>query len=68
MLTGRDSIQCNVVLLNTSVTRRHERLSLDINKTWRSRNPGPTNDPLINGEPIAPCAVTFCGAGIEALR
>jgi len=26
---------------------------LDINKTWRSKKPGPTNDPLINGEPIA---------------
>ena len=48
MLTGRAH------LLNTSVSGRHERLSLDINDTWRSKESGPTDGPLINGEPIAP--------------
>jgi class 3 adenylate cyclase len=54
VLIGRDSGQCDVVLANTSVSRRHARLSVGMNNTLHIEDVGSTNGTSINGEPIAP--------------
>ena len=54
MLIGRDASECNVVLLNTSVSRRHARLSVDGNNILQIEDVGSTNGTSINGEPIVP--------------
>jgi len=54
VLIGRDSGQCDVVLLNESVSRRHARLSVGRNNTLQIEDVGSTNGTSINGTPIAP--------------
>jgi adenylate cyclase len=54
VLIGRDSSQCDVVLLNTSVSRRHARLSVGRDNTLQIEDVGSTNGTSINGEPIVP--------------
>jgi adenylate cyclase len=54
VLIGRDSGQCDVVLANTSISRRHARLSVGNNNTLHIEDVGSTNGTSINGEPIAP--------------
>ncbi|HYI05190.1 MAG TPA: adenylate/guanylate cyclase domain-containing protein [Reyranella sp.] len=54
VLIGRDASECNVVLLNTSVSRRHARLSVDGNNILQIEDVGSTNGTSINGEPITP--------------
>jgi adenylate cyclase len=54
VLIGRDASECNVVLLNTSVSRRHARLSVDGNNILHIEDVGSTNGTSINGEPITP--------------
>jgi adenylate cyclase len=54
VLIGRDSGQCDVVLANTSISRRHARLSVGTNNTLHIEDVGSTNGTSINGEPIAP--------------
>jgi adenylate cyclase len=54
VLIGRDSGQCDVVLANTSVSRRHARLSVGTNNTLQIEDVGSTNGTAINGTPIAP--------------
>jgi pSer/pThr/pTyr-binding forkhead associated (FHA) protein len=54
VLVGRDSGQCDVVLLNTSVSRRHARLSVDENNFLQVEDVGSTNGTSVNGNPIAP--------------
>jgi adenylate cyclase len=54
VLIGRDASECNVVLLNTSVSRRHARLSVDGNNILHIEDIGSTNGTSINGEPITP--------------
>jgi adenylate cyclase len=54
VLIGRDSGQCDVVLLNTSVSRCHARLSVGTNKSLLIEDVGSTNGTSINGEPVAP--------------
>ena len=54
VLIGRDSGQCDVVLLNTSVSRRHARLSVDENNLLQIEDVGSTNGTSINGTPIEP--------------
>ncbi len=54
VLIGRDSGQCDVVLLNTSVSRRHARLSVGSDSTLQIEDVGSTNGTSINGTPIAP--------------
>jgi class 3 adenylate cyclase len=54
VLVGRDSDQCDVVLLNTSVSRVHARLSVGSNNTLQIEDVGSTNGISINGKPIAP--------------
>ena len=54
VLIGRDASECNVVLLNTSVSRRHARLSVDGNNILHIEDVGSTNGTSINGEPIVP--------------
>lgn len=54
VLIGRDSSQCDVVLLNTSVSRRHARLSVGENNALQIEDVGSTNGTSINGTPIAP--------------
>jgi adenylate cyclase len=54
VVIGRDSGQCDVVLLNTSVSRRHARLSVGINNSLQIEDIGSTNGTSINGESIAP--------------
>ena len=54
VLIGRDSGQCDVVLLNTSVSRRHARLSVDENNFLQVEDVGSTNGTSINGTPIEP--------------
>ena len=53
VLIGRDSTQCDVVLENTSVSRRHARLSAGTNNTLQIEDVGSTNGTSINGTPIA---------------
>jgi adenylate cyclase len=54
VLIGRDSTQCDLVLLNESVSRRHARLSMGTNNTLHIEDVGSTNGTAINGTPIAP--------------
>jgi class 3 adenylate cyclase len=54
VLIGRDSGQCDVVLLNTSVSRRHARLSVDENNFLQVEDVGSTNGTSINGKPVEP--------------
>jgi adenylate cyclase len=54
VLIGRDSSQCDVVLLNTSVSRRHARLSVGNNNSLQIEDVGSTNGTSINGTRIAP--------------
>ena len=54
VLIGRDASECNVVLLNASVSRRHARLSVDGNNILQIEDVGSTNGTSINGEPITP--------------
>lgn len=54
VLIGRDSGQCDVVLLNESVSRRHARLSVGSDNTLQIEDVGSTNGTSINGTPIAP--------------
>jgi adenylate cyclase len=54
VLIGRDSSQCDVVLADTSVSRRHARLSVGGNNTLQIEDVGSTNGTSINGEPIEP--------------
>ncbi len=54
VLVGRDASQCDIVLSNTSVSRRHARLSVDENNTLQIEDVGSTNGTSINGTPIAP--------------
>jgi adenylate cyclase len=54
VLIGRDSTQCDLVLLNASVSRRHARLRLGTNNTLHIEDVGSTNGTAINGTPITP--------------
>jgi adenylate cyclase len=54
VLIGRDSTQCDLVLLNESVSRRHARLSMGTNNILHIEDVGSTNGTSINGTPIAP--------------
>jgi adenylate cyclase len=54
VLIGRDSTQCDLVLANTSVSRRHARLSVGTDNTLHIEDVGSTNGTAINGLPIAP--------------
>jgi class 3 adenylate cyclase len=54
VLIGRDSTQCDLVLLNESVSRRHARLSMGLNNTLQIEDVGSTNGTAINGTPLAP--------------
>ena len=54
VLIGRDSSQCDVVLLNTSVSRRHARLSVGRDNTLQIEDVGSTNGTSINGARIEP--------------
>jgi pSer/pThr/pTyr-binding forkhead associated (FHA) protein len=53
VLIGRDSSQCDVVLLNPSVSRAHARLSVGRDNTLHIEDIGSTNGTSINGERIA---------------
>jgi adenylate cyclase len=53
IVIGRDSSQCDVVLMNTSVSRRHARLSVGRGSTLQIEDIGSTNGTSINGERIA---------------
>jgi class 3 adenylate cyclase len=53
VLIGRDSGQCDVVLANVSVSRRHARLSVGTNNILQIEDVGSTNGTAINGTPIA---------------
>lgn len=54
VLIGRDSGQCDVVLLNESVSRRHARLSVGMDNSLQIEDVGSTNGTSINGELLAP--------------
>jgi class 3 adenylate cyclase len=54
VLIGRDSTQCDLVLANTSVSRRHARLSVGLNNTLLIEDVGSTNGTAVNGTPLAP--------------
>lgn len=54
VLIGRDSSQCDLVLANESVSRRHARLSMGTNNTLHIEDVGSTNGTAINGTPIEP--------------
>jgi adenylate cyclase len=54
VLIGRDSGQCDVVLLNESVSRRHARLSAGTDNTLQIEDVGSTNGTSINGTLIEP--------------
>src|SRR4029450_8590458 len=54
VVIGRGSSQCDVVLLNTSVSRRHARLSVGLNNSLQIEDVGSTNGTSINGTRIAP--------------
>ncbi len=53
VLIGRDSAQCDVVLLHGSVSRRHARLSVGNGNNLRIEDMGSTNGTAIDGKPIA---------------
>ena len=54
VLIGRDSSQCDVVLLNASVSRRHARLSVGRDNILQIEDVGSTNGTSINGERLTP--------------
>lgn len=54
VVIGRDSSQCDVVLLNTSVSRRHARLSVGTDNTLQIEDVGSTNGISIDGARITP--------------
>ena len=54
VLIGRDSGQCDVVLLHASVSRRHARLSVGNGHDLRIEDVGSTNGTSIDGTPVAP--------------
>jgi class 3 adenylate cyclase len=54
LLIGRDSGECDVVLANTSVSRRHARLSVGLNNTLQIEDVGSTNGTSIDGTLLAP--------------
>lgn len=54
VLIGRDSSQCDVVLLHASVSRRHAQLSAGKDDNLRIEDVGSTNGTSIDGTPIAP--------------
>ncbi|MBS0522048.1 MAG: adenylate/guanylate cyclase domain-containing protein [Proteobacteria bacterium] len=53
VLIGRDSAQCDVVLLHASVSRRHARLSVGNDNNLRIEDMGSTNGTAIDSKPIA---------------
>jgi pSer/pThr/pTyr-binding forkhead associated (FHA) protein len=53
VLIGRDSAQCDVVLLHASISRRHARLSVGNDNKLRIEDIGSTNGTAIDGRPIA---------------
>ena len=53
VLIGRDSAQCDVVLLHGSVSRLHARLSVGKDNTLRIEDIGSTNGTAIDGRTIA---------------
>jgi adenylate cyclase len=57
VVIGRDSEQCEVVLLHASVSRRHARLSVGNENSLRIEDLGSKNGTAINGTPIAPGAL-----------
>jgi len=57
VLIGRDSGQCDVVLLHESVSRRHARLSVGNDNNLRIEDIGSTNGTFIDGRLIAPGAL-----------
>jgi adenylate cyclase len=54
ILIGRDSSECDVTLLNPSVSRVHARLSVGRDNTLQIEDIGSTNGTSIDGELIAP--------------
>ncbi len=54
VLIGRDSGQCDVALLNPSVSRVHARLSVGRDNTLQIEDIGSTNGTSIDGERIEP--------------
>jgi adenylate cyclase len=54
VLIGRDSGQCDVVLLHASVSRRHARLSVGRDHNLQIEDVGSTNGTSIDGTPVAP--------------
>ena len=54
VVIGRDSGQCDIVLLNTSVSRRHARLSVGQGNTLQIEDLGSTNGTSIDGTAIEP--------------
>jgi len=54
VLIGRDSGQCDVALLNPSVSRVHARLSLGRDNTLQIEDVGSTNGTSIDGERLTP--------------
>ncbi|GEP61639.1 adenylate/guanylate cyclase domain-containing protein [Reyranella soli] len=53
VLIGRDSGQCEIVLLSASVSRCHARLSVGANNSLLIEDLGSTNGTSINGESIS---------------
>ena len=53
VLIGRDSAQCDVVLVHASISRRHARLSVGTDNDLRIEDVGSTNGTAIDGKPIA---------------
>jgi class 3 adenylate cyclase len=53
VLIGRDSAQCDVVLLHASVSRRHARLSVGNDNNLQIEDMGSTNGTAIDGKLIA---------------
>jgi class 3 adenylate cyclase len=49
---GRDSAQCDIVLLHASVSRRHARLSVGTDNNLQIEDIGSTNGTAIDGRPI----------------
>src|SRR5215510_5301952 len=54
VVIGRDAGQCDVVLLNTSVSRRHARLSVGSDNILQIEDVGSSNGTAINGTRIEP--------------
>ena len=54
ILIGRDSSECDVTLLNPSVSRIHARLSVGPDNTLQIEDIGSTNGTSIDGERIEP--------------